>query len=219
MFYPAVSCSLVGSAYLANQPAWFDKTRGSHSLKSILLFSPYFIGSWCFWLYYSRKISAWSEIMPGILLGRRLNEDEARQLFNNGHFAVLDLAPEIAEKKLLHNCDYSHVPILDLVPPSIRQLNEALDFIHSHYPKSRIFIHCSLGLSRGAAVVTAFLIRLGLNTENAISLIRQSRPQVIVSKELIQILKNFEANPYPGSRESKQNTQQLTVSHKVLQVE
>ena len=219
MFYPAVSCVLMGSVYLANQPAWLEKTKGVHSLLSMLLFSPYLFGSWCSWVYYSRKIPALSEIVPGILLGRRLNEVEARRLFNNGNFAVLDLAPEMAEVVSLRNCNYRHVPILDLAPPSLRQLQEALDFIGLHYHKSRIYIHCSLGLSRGAAVVAAFLIRQGLNTADAVSLIRRARPQVLVSREHVHILKKFEAKPYSCPRESGRNNPPSTMHNNVLQTE
>lgn len=218
MFYPAVSCVLVGSVYLTNQPKWFGKREGTHSLLSMLLFNPYFLGSWCSWFYYSRKIPAWSEVVPGILLGRRLNRDEAREFFNsNSNVAVLDLAPEIIEKKIVRNRNYKYVPILDLAPPCIRQLEEALDFIDSHHTKSNIFIHCTLGLSRGAAVVAAFLIRQGFSMDHSISLIQRSRPQVLVSDALIQILRKFEAESNLRIQVPVQDNIISTFHHKVLQ--
>ena len=195
MFYPAFTCILVGSIYLADKPGWFCKIGGRHSLFSILLFGPYLTGSWCSWFYYRKKLPPCSEILPGILLGRRLNHAEAQRIINNSEVAVLDLAPEIAEVNIFCNQNYRHIPVLDLTPPSTRQLAEAVKFINRHHPDSKIFIHCALGLSRGAAVVAAYLVRKGLNTDKTVSLIRRSRPQVIVQKEIINLLNILESKP------------------------
>ncbi len=133
------------------------------------------------------------EIVPGILLGRRLTTGEAADLLHQGDVAVLDLAPEIAEISVFRGCTYQHVPILDLAPPSIPQLEAAVKFIKSPDHTNKIYIHCSLGLSRSSAVVAAFLLSEGADTDTAISLIRESRPEIIVSGAVQRVLKEFEA--------------------------
>lgn len=194
MVYPAMSCLLVAAAYSTNNSSYLHKTAGTYPWCSIILFAPYLAGSWYSWSNYSRKIPAWAEIVPGILLGRRLTEKEAQDLLNQGEIAVLDLAPEISEISVLKKINYKHIPILDLASPSIEQLAEAMDFIQSQSHKMRIFIHCSLGLSRSTAVVAAFLIKQGIDMETAISLIRKFRPEIIVTKDMQQILTTFEEN-------------------------
>ena len=196
--YPAMSCLLVGSAYGTNNPAFLGKRSGTYPWMAIILFAPYLIGSWYSWRIYSRKIPAWTEISPGILQGRRLTARETLNLLQQGSVAVLDLAPEIPEIAVLRGSNYQHVPVLDLAPPSIEQLAEAVRFIRSRMNTMRIYIHCSLGLSRSTAVVAAFLISTGMEPETAIAMIRRSRPGIIVSREVQQRLESYWLIAGPG---------------------
>jgi protein-tyrosine phosphatase len=192
--YPAISCLLVALAYLNNHSGFLHKTNGSHSWFSMILYGPYLLGSWCTWVFYKRRIPAWTEIIPGILMGRRLDKRETSALFKKGDIAILDLAPEILETNMLTGFAYRHIPIIDLAPPSKEQLAEAVNFIQSHYQKTRIYIHCSLGLSRSAVVVAAFLISQGLSTNRAVCLIRRLRPEIIVRAAMMEVLKAYESN-------------------------
>ena len=186
--YPAMSCFLVASAYGSRRASFLHKAAGIHSPASILLYGPYLLGVRCTWLYFSARIAPWSEIMPGIVLGRRLRENEMTTLLRSQKVAVLDLAPELPEAARDLIPDYKHVPMLDLVPPSGAQLDEAVAFVHTHYGRRMVFIHCSLGLGRGAAVVAAFLAGLGLDTRKTISLIRRTRGGVALTRATIHAL-------------------------------
>lgn len=191
--YPGVSCLLLAAAYWTNHTAFLRKRNGRFTLSSWIVLAPYLIGIWCFWRLHCNRTEGWIEVVPGILLGRRLLRSEARQLLASGDFAVLDLAPEIAETRaLVTGSRYLHLPVLDRTAPSARQLDEAVRFIQAERKKRRVFVHCSLRLSRGSVAVAAYLVQGGMHSKEALALIRGLFPASVIRTEMKQVLKVYE---------------------------
>lgn len=179
--YPAVSLFLVAVAYASGHTRFLKKTGGRWPVTTVLIFAPYLIGAWCAWRCNMRALPPWTEIVPGIVLGRRLVAGEAHRLLACGEIAVVDLAPELPECGLLTGQDYTHFPMLDLVPPTAVQLNEALRILQSRVDSGKpVFIHCTLGLYRGPLVLATWLARNGMSREGAVELIHRLRPQVVI---------------------------------------
>ena len=78
LLYPALSGVLVAGAYAGGRSDFLVKRAGGFCPVTLLLFAPYLFGSWLGWRYHRRRDVAWCEIAPGLLLGRRLSEREAR---------------------------------------------------------------------------------------------------------------------------------------------
>lgn len=191
--YPGVSCFLLAAAYWSNRTVFLRKRNGRFTLSSWIVFAPYLVGIWCSWRLHCSRTEGWTEVVPGILLGRRLLRSEARQLLSTGDFAVLDLAPEIAETRaLVTDSRYLHLPVLDRMAPSAQELDEAVRFIRIERKKRRVFVHCSLGLSRGSMAVAAYLVQGGMQSKDALALIRGLFPESVIRTEMKRVLKVYE---------------------------
>ena len=181
LLYPALSCVLVALAYAANNNRFLSKSAGRYPWISLLLFTPYLAGVWLNWRYYKSRDKAWQEIAPRVLLGRRVNDPEARDLIKQGVVAVLDLAPELPSPRSFQQLDYCHLPVLDLTPLQSRQVDEALEFIGIHTRRGKVYIHCALGYARSVAVVLAYLCAQGKSLSEALSQVQQLRPNSTLS--------------------------------------
>jgi protein-tyrosine phosphatase len=137
------------------------------------------------------RISAWNPITAKLLIGRRLLRDEATNLKHSGVSAVLDLAPELPKIRGLEAMEYRHVPMLDLVSPSLAQVHAALEFIDAQPPDSKLLIHCALGYSRSVVVAAAYLIRQGQPVHRALARIRAARSGIVLSDGMLKLLREF----------------------------
>ncbi|TFY75105.1 hypothetical protein EWM64_g8907 [Hericium alpestre] len=81
-------------------------------------------------------------------------------------------------------------------------LPDACRFIQSAiHERGKVLVHCVMGISRSAAVVAAYLMMTrGLSYVDAISYIRQRRPQVQPNYGFIKQLQTFAACNYEPSR-------------------
>jgi protein-tyrosine phosphatase len=190
--YPSLTCLLVSWAYLYNDHDFLAKDSRAYPWLTRVFYGPYLFITWCTWRYYKNSITPWTEIAPDILLGRRLDKKEIKELIDTGSLSILDLAPEIKEPVLPSEVRYLHIPIIDLTPPSLKQLINAVSYIERMLAHGRVFIHCKLGLSRSAVITAAFLIKRGKNLHEALSLICRLRPEVLVTKEMITILDQYQ---------------------------
>src|SRR5207302_1356059 len=99
----------------------------------------------------------WDEVVPGVWIGRKLNDKEAADAIRQGVTAVLDLTVEFDEARPFLNVAYRNVPILDLTAPTQEQLEDIATFIAQHASTGVVYIHCKVGYSRSAAAVGAYL--------------------------------------------------------------
>ena len=68
------------------------------------------------------------------------------------------------------------------------------EFIGDYSRNGAVYVHCKIGYSRSAAAVAAYLIMSGrANTaEEAFAIIRRARPSVVIRREVISALAEFD---------------------------
>lgn len=181
--WPAVACAIVALAYLRRDPRMLGKENGTLSPAA----------EWCLlpWVLAAKAVQhrylqgpASREIAPGLLLGRRHTQSEAKELVSHTPLAVLDLTAEgNAPHAFREHAVYFNLPLLDLVPIDARTLHEALEFIRKHSATRTVLVHCQLGLLRSASVVAAWLVESGItpNLQAASEHIRDLDPRVKLS--------------------------------------
>ncbi|MBI5209269.1 MAG: dual specificity protein phosphatase family protein [Elusimicrobia bacterium] len=145
--------------------------------------------------YYRRCCRPWDQAAPNLLIGRRLNDDEARAVIQQGVTAVLDLTAESSEAGPLLGTSYRNIPILDLTAPSPGQMKEAVSFIQGHAGRGVVYVHCKAGYSRSAAVVGAYLLTAGMarTAEETAAILRKVRPGIVIRPEALEALRSFQA--------------------------
>jgi len=190
----AISLVLVSAAYFGMGPRIFRKRAdGTMPLSSFFAVGPCILGQFLSLLYYRGKISAYTRITPAALIGRRPNQREAAELCESGVTAVLDLGAELPEVPALRSLNYLCVPILDLTAPTPEQLDLAARFISAEAESGQVYVHCKIGYSRSAAAIAAYLLfsQQAKTVTEAIALIRQLRPGIVMSRAALKALEEF----------------------------
>ncbi len=188
LLWPAVSLLLVAGAYLGRGVAVFQKTGAGHSWPARVLLLPYMSGAWISSRWWTRKAPGCAQVGPGIWIGRAPGQDD----WHAAPFAaVLDLAAELPVSREALGRHYVSVPMLDLVPPSAQQLAdavEALERLRAHGP---VLVHCALGYSRSALVVSSWLLKHApaATPEAALAMVRAARPRIVMRPGSLQLLK------------------------------
>lgn len=173
LFYPAVSLSLIALAYAKLGAVIFQKNAvGQQSIAVRCLLAPYrWAAYWnsCFWLRH-QPLSV--PVIDGVHLG---------SIRAPACQAMLDMCAELnASHPPIH---YRCVPMLDLVVPTVQQLNRAVVALEELRQQGEVLVCCALGYSRSAAVVVAWLVHTKRSPDinSAVSLLKKSRPQLLLS--------------------------------------
>jgi len=157
LLWPAFSLALIAIAYARGSSSVFRKTSGRLPISTRFVLGPYLFGMFVRLLIYRPRCKRWVEAAPGVYCGRLLTRREALELKTMGVTSVLDLTAEHAETRVFLETAYLNVPVLDLTRPSEDQIASAVAFISEHAGRGGVYVHCALGISRSAAVVTAYL--------------------------------------------------------------
>jgi hypothetical protein len=194
LVWPAASLAVIAAAYVWLGPRVFAKRDGRlHLLTRVGMF-PYLAGGGLTFPHYRRTAPPWVDVTPNLVLGRRLNEAEAREQIDRGVRAVLDLTAECEAPPAIRALAYCNIAILDLTVPTPRQFADAVGFIRAHATGAqRVYVHCKLGRSRSAAVVAAYLLDQGLarDANDAVGIVRAARPEIVIGSGAIAGLDAF----------------------------
>jgi predicted protein tyrosine phosphatase len=195
LLWVAFGLKTVARGHFWRGPGIFRKTGGRVPLSTKFVLGPCLWGQQLSLLYYRSQCRPWDEVVPGVLIGRKLNAREAEEAIRLGVTAVLDLTAEFSEVKPFLAARYLNIPILDLTAPSQAQLRAMADFIAKNCESGNVYVHCKIGYSRSAGAVGAYLISSGnaSSTEQAIGILRRVRPSIIVRPEIVEALQLFEA--------------------------
>jgi protein-tyrosine phosphatase/membrane-associated phospholipid phosphatase len=172
LIWPASSLAIINASYIRGNSAVFRKTNGRLPVSTRVVLGPYLLGACARRLIYRRGREPWVEASPGVYFGRLLTRREALVARSMGVTGVLDLTAEHAETRALleieylnplsrslERTEYLNVPVVDLTEPSPEQLDLAVAFIAKHAHRGGVYVHCALGVSRSAAVLSNYLSR------------------------------------------------------------
>ncbi len=158
LLWPGLSMLMITLGYWITGPAVFRKADGRIPLSSKLLLAPYLLGQQLYLRSYFNKCRPWDEPAPGLLIGRVLNKEEARQAVNDGVSAVVDMTAEFSESAPFREISYLNIQTLDLTAPHPACLRQGVEFISNEIQTGRVYVHCKIGYSRTAVMAGAYLI-------------------------------------------------------------
>lgn len=193
LLWPALSLAIVASAYFGLGPVIFRKADGRVHWSARLILAPCLLGQWISLVYYQRQCRPWDKVTSAVWIGRVLRQNEAEEAAQLGVTAVLDLTAEFSETKPFRGLVYRNIPILDLTAPSLQQLREMATCIDEESRRGIVYVHCKIGYSRTAGAVAAYLLQTGKATgvSDAIEMLRQARPSIVVRPEVVAALSEF----------------------------
>ena len=156
---------MVAAAYWTGDAAW---------LGARLLMLPYTLSAWINSRLWTRGEAPRNHLADDVWIGRAPSAAD-----REGMNSVVALAPELNIR------GQAHIAMLDLMPPTEDQLDEAVRAIESLAHQRPTLVCCALGYSRSAIVAAAWLIVAGhaRNAADALEQVRRARPQVIIGEK------------------------------------
>ncbi|NIS81765.1 MAG: protein phosphatase [Anaerolineales bacterium] len=136
----------------------------------------------------------YTRIAPQIFVGPQYRRMGKRKLERHGVNASLNMRLEFDDAA--HGLDmlrYCHLPTADDHPPSLEQLNTGAAFIDQVVRDGgKVYIHCAGGIGRAPMMAAAYFVSQGLDLEEAIARIRNSRPFIRIMPSQVTRLRQFE---------------------------
>ncbi len=183
------SLALVAAIHAFFGESAFQKgASGSMSIAAWWLLGSYFLGAWLNSRWWTRSTRSADVVVPGLLLGRLPTRKE-REI--HCVRAIVDVTAELP--CAADGVHYVNVPVLDLVPPSIAQIERAVAAIESGFANGPVLVCCALGFSRSATAVAAWLAASGraASHADAIEQVRRARPVVVLDASHVAVLEQF----------------------------
>jgi protein-tyrosine phosphatase/membrane-associated phospholipid phosphatase len=187
--WPAISLALVSLIYAAIGARGFQKRAdGRLSVAATALLLPYLAGAWINSRAWTRRHPHPAQVADGVWIGRIPTGRELRESAANG---VVDLSAELPFSGTA--AFYRSVPVLDLTVAGEQALREAAEAIEEARRGGTVLVCCALGYSRSAAAVVAWLLmtRRAQSVEEAMRIVREARPFVVLHSEHSAALQAF----------------------------
>ncbi|MBN8496085.1 MAG: phosphatase PAP2/dual specificity phosphatase family protein [Candidatus Accumulibacter sp.] len=209
LLWAAGALALVALIYLVLDAEAFEK-RADGSMPGAVrcLLGPYLLAAWLNSRWWTRRLPAASPVSAGILLGRLPGEAELRR---HGVVAIVDLCAELPCPT--PGVRHTVVPLLDLVPPGLAQLERASAAIDDARQIGQVLVCCALGFARSALAVAAWLLRTGAanSPAEAVAQVQRARPSVVLGRDEIDLLSRWQEHRLPASQFSAADGQPPSV--------
>jgi protein-tyrosine phosphatase len=178
LLWPAGALILLVAIYCTGDAGLFRKAAGRMSAPARWLLLPYLAGAWLNSRLWTRRSAAPDLIADGVLVGRI---PTGRELRDSGVRSLVDLAAELP--LACKEVTYRAVPMLDLLPPSVRQIDAAVDAVAALAAARPTLLCCALGYGRSACVAAAWLLASGraAGIDDAMAKVRRARPGAVLS--------------------------------------
>jgi hypothetical protein len=136
-----------------------------------------------------------SRITPEMFVGGQYGRRGKRTLQRWGVTGVINLRTEFDDAAhgltLEHYC---HLPTVDDEAPTVEHLNKGVEFIRQVIDGGgKVYIHCAGGIGRAPTQTAAYLIAQGKTLDEALALIRRTRPYINIQPPQMEQLRHFEA--------------------------
>ncbi|MEH6734617.1 MAG: diacylglycerol kinase family protein [Shewanella sp.] len=161
----ALSLGLVSSAYWFNSAGIFRKSQdGSIPWYISWSFVPFLMGCQLYNALARKhdKVPVIQKIDKQLYLACRLFPSDIDRLKHEKIDAILDVTAEFdaLEWTLFdENIGYLNIPILDHSVPTVAQLNQAINWLHTQVSNGKnVVVHCALGRGRSVLVLAAYLV-------------------------------------------------------------
>lgn len=93
-----------------------------------------------------------------------------------------------------------HIPVIDMSPPTVRQLQLAVEAIgRSNRAGMGVAVHCTAGKGRTGTVLAAYYVTRGLSADQAIRKVRELRPGSIETDEQEQAVRDWASGRAGGN--------------------
>lgn len=191
LLWPALSLLMVTLNYALFDAQGFQKRAdGRLSAASNWLLAPYLAAAWINSRAWTRNHPQPDEVADGVWLGRIPARGEGQAFA-----AIADLCAELpcrVEGKV-----YRELASLDLVAPSTAHCLQAAVAIEDLRQHGAVLVCCALGYSRSATAIAAWLLHSGRcrSVAEAVSLLRQARPRVVLGNAHLEALEGVLAQP------------------------
>ena len=127
--------------------------------------------------------SLYSEITEHCYLGSLPLPNDVQTLKGIGIEYIVNMCAEYGGPRQTYeqfNMKQLHLPTVDSIPPSLRSIEQAVQFIREAQENNqKVFVHCKAGIGRSAAIVLCHLVaNEKMSPEEAFKLMKQKRPEV-----------------------------------------
>ena len=135
-----------------------------------------------------------SRITPQIYVGPQYSPRGKRKLERMGISYGVNLRAEFDDAA--HDLDlmaYCYLPTVDDEAPSMNDMDRGVAFIHEAVTNGgKVYIHCAGGVGRAPTMAIAYFISQGINLNEAIALVRKSRPFIFITEPQMERLKQYD---------------------------
>jgi hypothetical protein len=136
-----------------------------------------------------------SRITPEIYVGPQYRRAGKRKLLRMGINGSVNMRIEFDDAAhglaLEHYC---HLSTVDDHAPTLDDLHRGVAFIHKVTTGGgKVYIHCGGGIGRAPTMAAAYFTSQGLKLDEAVGLIKKSRPFINLTPAQMKQLKRFEA--------------------------
>ena len=139
-------------------------------------------------------VMKFSRITPNIYVGPQFRQSGKQRLESLGISASLNLRAEFDDRvRHLELTQHCYLPTEDDHAPTLPQLEQGIQFIHKIVGQGGcVYIHCRGGIGRAPTMTAAYLIDQGASLDEAICLIKKTRPFIKIMPLQMQRLRQFE---------------------------